>query len=416
MRDSNQSDTSENSDEPAQFIVEHDSRLDNLALCASLISVSLIASILVAERAWVLETRTYPRLPITDSILPSSILPTCEAVLCSIMLIALVAFNFFSRKILLVSIFVFAALITIALDLTRLQPWLYLFSVMLILSVSLRGGNLEQVRATNLARVDSALNSLRLCILGTYFYAGIQKFNVNFCLDVVPSILKRVAPVLPHQWCFAIGIPLAATEAALALLLIFAPTRKIGAFLAIAFHLITVCLISSQNWNAVVWPWNVSMALLVYLLFIRSQPSSILNLFKPDSIQKDAAILFFLLLPALNFFGLWPYYLSAALYSGNTPVLRVAVDPADEENLPHGIRNGIDVSNKDCPTLIAEVWAVEELGIPPFPEVKTLEQLAQNLLQTGRFSHSRIYLETFPRFFNGEKCQKSIYLSATKTR
>ena len=383
--------------------VEQDLELDNLSLCSCLISASLIASLIVAQRGWVMDKRTYPHLPMLDSL---SIAQPLEPLLYGVMVTALLVFNFNARKKLLASIFAIAALATIALDQTRLQPWFYLFSIMLFLSASLKSIN----------ACSSVLNALRICILSTYLFAGLQKLNISFCQIVVPSMMGKVIPDMPTQLGCAIGIPLAITEAALALLLAFPRTQKIGAYLAIFFHAITLWLITQANWNAVVWPWNISMMVLVYLLFIRSKPAGFISLFKPDSLQKVIAIALFLFLPVLNFFGLWDNYLSSALYSGNVPVLRIQVNEEDEARLPSSIRQAVDITDRAKPTLVVERWALDELGVPSYPEVRTLEKLAEKILETGRFSRSRFYIETFPRFFKGEKGSRTLFLSATESR
>lgn len=386
--------------------VADDLEFDNLTVCSSLISASLIASLIVAQRGWVMDKRTYPHLPVLDNL---SIAQPFEPLLYGVMVTALLIFNFNSRKKLFASIFALAALATIALDQTRLQPWLYLFSTMLILSATLKYDNAGNA-------CSSILNALRICLLGTYLYAGAQKLNITFCQIVVPTMMSKVIPDMPVQLGCAIGIPLAIVESCLALLLAFPRTGKVGAYLAIFFHGITLWLITQQNWNAVVWPWNISMMVLVYLLFIRSRPKSTFSLFQPDSLQKVIAILLFLALPVLNFFGLWDNYLSSALYSGNVPVLRVQVNEEDEAALPSSIRQAVDISDRNAPTLVVERWALDELGIPAYPEVRSLEKLAEKIVQSGRFSRSRIYIETYPRFFKGEKCQRTVFLSAAESR
>ncbi len=389
-----------------QVPAEQDLELDNLTVCSSLISASLIASLIVAQRGWVMDKRTYPHLPILDNL---SIAQTFEPLLYGVMVIALLTFNFNSRKMLLALIFAIAALATIALDQTRLQPWLYLFSIMLLLTASLKYDNSSKA-------CSSVLNALRICLMGTYLFAGVQKLNISFCQIVVPSMMSKVIPAMPSELGCALGIPLAIVEAGLGILLAFPYTCKVGAYLAIFFHAVTLWLITQQNWNAVVWPWNISMMVLVYLLFIRSKPASALSLLKPDSLQKIIAMLLFLALPVLNFYGLWDNYLSSALYSGNVPVLRIQVNEEDEALLPSSIRQAVDISDKNAHTLIVERWALDELGIPAYPEVPSLEKLAEKIVQSGRFSRSRIYIETYPRFFKGEKCRRQVFLSAAESR
>ncbi len=55
---------------------------------------------------------------------------------------------------------------------------------------------------------------------------------------------------------------------------------------------------------------------------------------------------------------------------------------------------------------------MDELGVPAYPEVRSLEKLAEKIVQSGRFSRSQIYIETYPRFFKGEKMpQDSRFIS-----
>lgn len=378
---------------------KHESNPDTLALCLSLICASLIASLLVAQKAWMLEPRTYPRIPLIDSL---SIPTAVEPLLYGIMLLSLVAFNFVARKKLLATLFFAAAATSILLDQTRLQPWLYLFSIMLLLGAT--------CGSTSAAGV---LNALRISIIGTYLFAGLQKFNLSFCESVIPLMLEKIVPNMPPTMGYAIGIPLAVMESSLAVLLSFKTSSRYGACAAIAFHGMTLLLLTHQNWNAVIWPWNIGMMLIVWFLFIRSGQDGILDLFRPDSAQKVVALVLFMLLPVLNFFGLWDNYLSAALYSGNVPVLRIELSRQDEETLPAQAKKGVRICDQKAVTLIGEEWAIGELGIPPYPERRVLEKVCLKLVKTGWFSHSRICIETYPRFFEGEKRRRMEYLSAT---
>ncbi len=379
---------------------KHESNLDTLAVCMSLISASLIASLIVAQRGWIFEARTYPRIPVFDSF---SVPTVFESLLYGIMILSLIAFNFIARKKLLATIFLVASTATILLDQTRLQPWLYLFTIMLLLGASCGSQS-----------VSSILNSLRICIIGTYLFAGLQKINVSFCQTVIPVMLEKTIPTMEPIMGYVIGLPLAVLESSLAVLLAFKATSRYGAYAAIAFHGVTLWLLAQQNWNAVIWPWNIGMALLVWVLFVRKGQDGYGDLLRPDSPQKVVALLLFTFLPVLNFFGLWDNYLSAALYSGNCPVLRIEVDRKDAEKLPAAVSAAVDYGNQNGPLLIGEEWAIGELGIPPYPEVKSLKKVCAKLAEKEWFSHSRIFIETYPRFFEGEKRKRTEFLSATE--
>ena len=266
---------------------KHESNLDTLAVCMSLISASLIASLIVAQRGWIFDGRTYPRIPVFDNL---SIPNVFESLLYGIMILSLIAFNFFAGKKILATIFVIASAATVLLDQTRLQPWLYLFTVMLVLGSSCRSQS-----------VSSTLNALRICIIGTYLFAGLQKINVSFCLNVVPVMLDKTIPTMDPIMGYVIGLPLAVLESSLAVLLAIKTTSRYGAYAAIAFHGVTLWLLAQQNWNAVIWPWNIGMALLVWVLFVRKGQDGCADLLRPDSPQKVVALLLFAFLPVLNF-------------------------------------------------------------------------------------------------------------------
>ncbi|MCC7527851.1 MAG: hypothetical protein IT342_04975 [Candidatus Melainabacteria bacterium] len=102
--------------------VDHDLETDNLTVCQTLVSKSFIASLIVAQWGWVMDKRTYPHLPILDSLSTAQMF---EPLLYAVMVTALLAFNFNSRKMLSAATFAIAASATIEPDQTRLQPWLY---------------------------------------------------------------------------------------------------------------------------------------------------------------------------------------------------------------------------------------------------------------------------------------------------
>ncbi len=65
-------------------------------------------------------------------------------------------------------------------------------------------------------------------------------------------MMGKVIPDMPEEIGMAIGIPVAVAEAALALLLAFPATCRVGAYLAIGFHAVTLWMLTQQDWNAVV--------------------------------------------------------------------------------------------------------------------------------------------------------------------
>src|SRR5262249_22211025 len=156
-----------------------------------------------------------------------------------------------------------------------------------------------------------------------YFWSGVQKLNWSFCHEVVPSLLEPHLGRLPYLP--AIGIGIAISEALIGIGLLIQRTRQIAVISAICMHsLILVSLISARQ-NCIIWPWNISMMIMVPLLFWRigiNGLKALLDFGRSGFAGHFAKVVLILcgLLPAFSFIGLWDMYLSAALYSGNTPV------------------------------------------------------------------------------------------------
>src|SRR5262249_23652303 len=84
------------------------------------------------------------------------------------------------------------------------------------------------------------------------------------------------------------------------------------------------------------------------------------------------------------FFECWDSYLSAALYSENTPEASLYVDQAVYDELPQEARRHVDyVSNPPdaaCPYEVAFFeWAYEEMNVPPYPAPRSFRDLARRL-------------------------------------
>src|SRR5207248_3641579 len=69
--------------------------------------------------------------------------------------------------------------------------------------------------------------------------------------------------------------------------------------------------------NVVVWPWNIAMALFVWILFWQNKETTARRIVAGKKAFQVLVLILFGVLPSLSFVGLWVSYLSSALYSGN---------------------------------------------------------------------------------------------------
>jgi hypothetical protein len=165
-------------------------------------------------------------------------------------------------------------------------------------------------------------------------------------------------------------IPFVETTVGAALLI--NPVRTVGVVLAVAMHLfILVCIGPfGQNWNTVVWPWNLAMIALVVILFgdaRRLEPGRLLW-GPPRAVFPKVVLLLFGVMPLLSFVGRWDLYLSSALYSDNTPKASLEFGGEFYRSLPEKVRDATTPWDPpDRHALDLSKWSMAELNVPAYP-------------------------------------------------
>ena len=151
------------------------------------------------------------------------------------------------------------------------------------------------------------------------------------------------------------------------------------------------------NHNMVVWPWNVAMIAILYLLFIK--PSTLEYSLKVVTRKWNLIILLcWGLLPALSFIGYWEQYLSSSLYSGNTVNMSICFKDKEEANLfkPY-LSNGDKYNLCDGEVRLPLLnWSYREMGVTPYPEVWYYERFKKQYLKQFRKENVRFIRYCYP--------------------
>jgi len=223
-----------------------------------------------------------------------------------------------------------------------------------------------------------------IVIAAVYVWSGLQKLNPDFLTSTFPQFLWLTTPWFPADSVQVPGVALAVAllEIAMGLLLLIGGPRwrKPAVVYGVLFHAAVLLLIGPLNigWNAVVWPWNFLLLLLLPVLFLLPDvPAPPLRAALRLARRPLAGAVFALVcvLPALSFAGLWDSYPGFALYSGNTtmgvflvarPELRGYLPP---EARPFVYGNALDFIG----------WADAELGVVPYPEARVFRALGRGL-------------------------------------
>ncbi len=327
---------------------------------------------LIGWKVW-LSNRLFPLVPPFDWL--NGIPPFVHIVLFIVSLSCLVLLLFLPEKKTIGIVLLIAELMSCSLDQTRWQPWEYQYVLMLFLLL---------INRKNHTALFSALCFL---LAVTYIYSGLGKLNTHF-LDSVWSrmMLTRFfhAPsaFTQNSVVYYSGYTLAVIELLAGIGLLFRKTQALSAACLIAMHVFNLLLLGplGLRYNIIVWPWNVVMILLLYLLF-RSNAS-----IQPNYRLLTAGfnkILFLVgILPALSFIGWWDYYLSFNLYTGATPKMIICIgDSTEARNLMPYQSKKISAKCKGVVSVNIQNWAFAEMRVPPYPEKRVYRIIEKKLQQ-----------------------------------
>jgi len=161
--------------------------------------------------------------------------------------------------------------------------------------------------------------------------------------------------------------------------------RRAAVLLALATHVSALSILVATGRNSVVWPWNIAMMIMVVLLFwgCKQTPFEyVLGKWRAPHLadfSPKVVVIICGLMPALSFVGWWDQYLSAALYSGRTPIAVMHVNQNVFNRLPAKANENIFTTSRGELMLPFHEWSLSELNVPPYPESRVYRQIARQL-------------------------------------
>jgi hypothetical protein len=333
------------------------------------VAAALAAGVLLASRLF-LATRAFPRVPVLDGW--PLLQPPLDAIALGALFAALCGVAFAPRPRWWATAATVLALVLALEDQSRWQPWFYQYVAMI--------GALAVARDSG-----DTLAAWRVVLVGLYLWSGIQKLNVTFMARVFPWLVEPVAAVLPagtREILLPGWVVVPMTEIAVALGLLVPRLRNAAVVAAIATHVVIFGLLGplAHGTNAVIWPWNVAMAVLVALLFWNARGPSALDAIVPRRIGAHAAMLaLFVALPVLSFAGRWDSYLSGELYSGNIKVGALSITDRVAARLPDVVRRHVVSDRVGSNMLDLHEWSMSELSVPSYPEDRVFRAAARDM-------------------------------------
>lgn len=335
----------------------HPTITQTLRLLGFLFGLSKILSV----RLW-LADRSFPLLPMAD--IAASFPNWLHAGLFVLSMLCLILIIIQPDKRTVIILLVSETISCLA-DWNRLQPWEYFYLFLLL--------------AATLSRTaQQHTKHWKWIISGLYFYSGFYKIDQGFVYGSFQNLflIKFLGITKVPAWFLTLGYLPGALEMMAGMGLLFKRTAKASAWFLISMHILILLVLGplGVNQNNVVWPWNVFMLYMLWVIAEKPIHTSIIPAFR---LQDAMIILAWWILPLFHLFGYWDAYVSGALYGGKTGQLYIC--PSNRSCIPvSALQATHPVRNLPCSNTVSVYrWAMSELNIVPYPSHKCYKMLAK---------------------------------------
>lgn len=300
-------------------------------------------------------------------------------------------FFFPKSKQLILAVFILE-IVACFLDQMRWQPWEYQY-LLIFLFYLFYHKNQKQF--------------IWLCMIlmiSIYFFSGIFKLNGTFLHQIWERmILNRFFEIPSHlnsnPIVHYLGLIFPVIEIVMAFGLLLFKNKRPFLLLAILSHIFVLLFLGplGLNYNQIVWPWNILMIAMSFLLFY----------FPSDKIEITAffkykfnflAITILSILPFLNFFERWDDYLSFELYSGKTKKMIICIENPEVytelEQFLNQKKSRINCDNNKNIDVLS--WTFTELNVPIYPQERTFKILKEQWIKKYPNLKSTFWFYQYP--------------------
>lgn len=320
------------------------------------VTLGFLSQIFLSQSLWHDVNRQFFLVPMF-SFLPLDVGNSGNTILFVGLLGSLIVAVFYFKKSTLIPIVLLIAILMLQ-DMTRVQAWSYQY--LLTFLVLLLDWNKP---------IEKSLPVLQWIMIFTYFWSGFQKFNPHYVEAVHPWLFSAFEWSKPFAEIGNWAYWTAAFETLVGVGLIFQRTRKLAIIAGLGMHFFILLMIGpwGEDWNSVVYPWNIVMMCLLVVLFYRKPKNAEITptLLKIPNTRTQWFIIVILgILPVFNIFTRFPETISMTMYNGATSELSVYFDenetpdciPKKAVEAIYQTRNGNQLSLDD--------WGISELNVP----------------------------------------------------
>lgn len=362
-----------------------------------LIMISLscfLAQVFISYPLWYNQaTRTFPFVPMVGFGL-DVFLTQLNPLLFGGLVLGTVGTAFLKHKIPAILLSGISLVLLCLQDVTRLQPWVYQHLIVLgILYAHYKV--VEKMSADD----NRTWAYFQLLYVAVYFWAGFNKINVHYTSSVFEWFMGITELTKPFSDNLYAAYGSALIELGAGLGLLFRPTRKLAVGVILGMHIFILYMLMKDNWNKVVYPWNVEMMLGVLILFWRDTlPMQWASIRQAMGLKVLTGLLF--IMPTLNLFGLWQYNFSFSMYSGLSLELELVAKDAASECFPDFLHEHKEFGFESDSTfyLSLDDWTMHEFQVPIYAEAWTASVLKKEICKCIKKHEGYIRLEYSPRW------------------
>jgi uncharacterized membrane protein YphA (DoxX/SURF4 family) len=370
---------------------------------------SFMLELLLSWRLW-MGPRTFPKIPLLDIVPETSFYVDVSIFAILLCLLVVIMVHPKPRP------YIYAVLFLVGLlaadDQMRWHPYFYQSYFMLAALAFFAWS--PATHATGQSQT-LALATCRWIVASSYFYAGLQKVNINFVGEIFPWFVHPVTRTFPATEPFLLftGFAVPCIEMSIAVGLVIKVYRGYAVSMACAMHTFTLFVLGplGHDWNKIVWPWNISMIPIVFALFWRVEQPLVTSLSVKELFLQKSILCLFVVMPVFSFFDLWDSYLSVAVYSGNTNSAEIVITKTLQQQLPSEVQTYVKSRGKEL-LLDYFDWSYNELGVATPPETRLFKSIARYLcLYVGQPSDVTLVVYGKPTLFRAD--QPITYTCAT---
>ena len=333
-----------------------------------ILSLAFFSQMLLSANLWFPTDRSYPTIPLLYFL--DFNLGTIITSLFSGGFLASFACASFSLKWKkqALGIGLFFLLVLTLEDINRFQAWVYIYTALLgIITWHLW-----------LKQPSKSLISLQFILAMVYFWTGVQKLNIQFITDVYPWLVSVFEVTKSLEQYPSLGYGVGLFEILIGVLLLQPKAQKTGVLLGTFLHLGILSLLIKDNWNTVVYPWNVAMIALLFILFWKKKDTKLAST-EPQKTRPNLFILaLFGILPFFDLFQFIPHCLALGMYSGTSMECDlILLDEGITDCIAPELQGKLLYLSDTQSMLSLDDWGGANLNIPPFASDRVYRTVAK---------------------------------------